>query len=174
MPKPRCILLDAGPIIGLHEHGLWDQFTQVFEVVVPEIICEQEALFHSVDSLSGFSEPIRLPKDAEDRRIDVASASGEAIMVVNHEVSRFVEIHDGETEALALLTQDSAYAEHVFCAADGAAFQAAALLGIGERCRSLEELLGMMGLTKNLEPKYTKQFADAHKKRGAEYRVYRE
>jgi hypothetical protein len=62
-------LLDAGPIIGLHELALWQQFTQLYDVAVSETVLSQEALFHSRDELSGFHERIDLERDSQNRMI---------------------------------------------------------------------------------------------------------
>ena len=56
--KPKYVLLDAGPIIGLHAAGVWREFLYKYEVVVPETVKQNEALFHSEDPLTGFHEPI--------------------------------------------------------------------------------------------------------------------
>jgi hypothetical protein len=61
--RPKYVLLDAGPIIGLHAVGAWEEFLSRYDVVVPETVKQDEALFHSEDPLTGFHTPIDLDAD---------------------------------------------------------------------------------------------------------------
>lgn len=169
--RPRCLILDAGPIIALHEHGVWFDFCERFEVVVPRIVFESEVLFHSRDEATGFSATITLTTDVAEGRIVVGSASLVQLAAVADVFSEALELHDGELEALALLTLDEAFEEHVFCTADGAAIQGACLLGIGERCESLEGLLEAVGLRKSLSWRFTREFMAKNKREGGERRI---
>jgi hypothetical protein len=90
-------MLDAGPIIGLHELGIWTDFAQRYEVVIPQVVCEDEALFHSRDD---------------------------------------------------------------------AAIQAACLLGMSERCESVEALLRLVGLGREVPWSLSKRFMEHHKQEG--------
>ena len=78
-----------------------------------------------------------------------------------------IELHAGELEALALLTLDERYVEHVFCSADGAAIEAACMVGLSDRCGSLEELLAMAGLGRAVPWRFSKGFMDEHKREGS-------
>jgi hypothetical protein len=73
--RPLCLILDAGPIIGLHELGAWKTFVERYEVVVPQLVLDDEALFHSKDAATGHSEPILLAADVGAGRVLVAAAS---------------------------------------------------------------------------------------------------
>jgi hypothetical protein len=169
--RPHCLILDAGPIIGLHELGAWAPFLERYEVVIPQLVLDDEALFHSKDAATGLSQPIDLASDVRAGRVVVGSAG---LAVFSRVASRFtdaLELHDGELEALALLTQDDIYVEHVFCSADGAAIEGACMLGLTERCASLEELLGMVGLGRAVSWRFSKKFTDLHKREGGERAV---
>jgi hypothetical protein len=169
--RPRCLILDAGPIIGLHDLGIWTVFCERCDVVVPRIVLDDEALFHSCDEMTGFSEKIALADDVAEGRIVVGSASLNELAVVAATFSAALELHDGELEALALLTLHEEFHEHVFCTADGAAIQGACLLGVAERCESLEELLAVVGLVKSLTWRYTREFMAKNKREGGERRI---
>jgi len=166
-------LLDAGPVIGPHECGLWHQFIERFDVVLAETVYEQEALFHSTDDLTGFREPIDLVADVRQQRISVESATSIELSAVTRAIGGAVIVHDGERESLALLLHMHGQDECRFCAADGAALQAAAIIGLAERCVSLEELLMSMGIRRALEPKYGRRFAEEHLRRGQQIRLFR-
>jgi len=169
--RPRCLILDAGPIIALHEFGIWGVFCERFEVVVPRIVLEDEALFHSRDEVTGFGETIALADDVAEGRILVDSVSLEELAVVAATFSAALELHAGELEALALLTLHEEFIEHVFCTADSAAIQGACLLGIAERCESLQELLAAVGLRKSLPWRFTREFMARNKREGGERRI---
>ena len=173
MSKSRllCLILDAGPIIGLHELGAWKTFLDRYEVVVPQLVLDDEALFHSKDAATGHSEPIALAADVGAGRVLVAAASLTAIFRVASRFSDAIELHDGELEALTLLTQDESYVEHVFCSADGAAIEGACMLGLTDRCTSLEGLLDMVGLGRKVPWRFTKGFMELHKREGGERAV---
>jgi len=167
----RCLILDAGPIIGLHELGIWDVFCERYDVVVPRIVLEDEALFHSRDEVTGFSSAISLTTDVTEGHVVVGSASLMEVAAIATRLESALELHEGELEALALLTSHEEFDEHVFCTADGAAIQGACLLGIGERCESLEELLDVAGLRKRLSWRFTREFMTRNKREGSERRI---
>ena len=121
------MILDAGPIIGLHELGAWKAFLERCEVVAPQLVLDDEALFHSKDAAAEHSEPMDLAADVGTGRVLVAAASLTAISRVASRFTDVIELHDGELEALALLTQDESYLGHVFCSADGAAIEGACI-----------------------------------------------
>jgi hypothetical protein len=164
--KPRCLILDAGPVIGLHELGLWDTFVGRYDVVLPQLVVDNEALFHSRDTDSGFSQPIDLAADVMAGRVAVASASLSSLSRVASRFTDAIELHDGELEALALLTLDDGYADHVFCSADGAAIEGACMLGLTDRCESLETLLAAAGLSRSVEWRFGRGFMEQHKREG--------
>jgi len=162
------LILDAGPIIGLHELGAWKAFLERCEVVAPQLVLDDEALFHSKDAAAEHSEPMDLAADVGTGRVLVAAASLTAISRVASRFTDVIELHDGELEALALLMQDESYVGHVFCSADGAAIEGACMLGLTDRCMSLEELLGMVGLSRRVSWRFTKGFTERHKHEGVE------
>jgi len=169
--RPLCLILDAGPIIGLHELCAWKTFLERYEVVVPQLVLDDEALFHSKDAATGHSEPIDLAADVGAGRVLVAAASLTAIFRVASRFSGAIELHDGELEAPTLLTQDESCLRHVFCSADGAAIEGACILGLTDRCMSLEELLAMVGLGRQVSWRFTKRFTELHKREGGQRAV---
>ena len=171
MTRPKYVLLDAGPIIGLHAAGVWPDFLAKYEVVVPETVKQDEALFHSPDPLTGFHIQIDLEADVKAGRLRVASAGSTDMQVVATAFAGQLELHDGELEGLTLLVRDTTYEDYFFCSADGAPIQAAAMLELDERCTSVETLLSSIGLTKPLEKKYTHAFLQEHLKQGRIARV---
>ncbi len=56
--KPRLFLLDAGPVIGLHELGLWHELLERAQVIVPAVVAYKEVVFW--DDGGGVGRPIDL------------------------------------------------------------------------------------------------------------------
>jgi len=169
--KPRCVLLDATPILALQATDAWDAFTAAYEVVVPEIVAANEALFHSRDGLTGFSQSIDLAADIESGRISIASATVDDLLRLNELLDGTFDIHDGEREALALMLCREEYEDIAFCCGDRAAVYVACIIGCGDRCRSLEELLQLVGQSRTLGHSMTEAFMDTHTRQGSEYRI---
>jgi hypothetical protein len=159
-------MLDAGPIIGLHDLGIWSEFTQRYEVVIPQVVCEDEALFHSRDDATGDRALIDLRDDIADGRVRLAAADMDVVARTSKRFSAAIELHAGELEALSLLNAVPGYEEHVFCTGDGAAIQAACLLGLSERCESVEVLLRLVGLGREVPWWLSKRFMEHHKQEG--------
>lgn len=173
MAKPKCILLDAGPVIALHQTGVWGEFCGRYDVIVAETVADDEALWHSKDELTGARTAIRLRDDEAAGLIAIEGASSTELLAVT---SRFDDVfagglHEGELEALALLVERGGFEDTVFCAGDGAAIQAAVMIGLDERCESLESLLKSAGLSKSLEWPFTAEFYERHRREGLDNRL---
>lgn len=173
MAKPKCVLLDAGPVIALHSAGIWEQFCDRYEVVVSEIVASDEALWHSRDEVTGDRAVIDL-REAQAQGLVViqAATTGELLSLTSRFDTVFAGgLHDGELEALALLCERSDFEHTIFCAGDGAAIQAAVMVGMDERCDSLESLLDSVGLSQRLEWPFTREFHDQHRREGLDNRL---
>ncbi|MBU2601720.1 MAG: hypothetical protein KKA32_06065 [Actinobacteria bacterium] len=170
MAKPKFVLLDAGPVIALHEAKAWTQFCTRYDVVVPESVVMDEALWHSRDATTGFRETIDVKRDAEAGRVRVVSADSDELTQVARRFSAgFIDaLHEGELEALAILSCNEHFSECAFCSGDGAAIQAAAMAGLAERCVALETLLDGAGLKKPVTWAFTAEFSRQHRDRGLE------
>lgn len=155
--KPRLFLLDAGPVIGLHELGAWEALLERAEVIVPAIVADREA--HFWDDGEGVGRAINLRADAAAGRLRIAAvdATDVADMLSRFDPVMRERIDAGEAEAITLLcraTDDPP----AFCTADRAAVRAACLLGHSSRIVSLEAVLHRVGLDPSvLHPKYTEK-----------------
>lgn len=152
--KPRRFLLDAGPVIGLHELGLWRELLERAQVIVPAVVADKEVMFW--DDGGGVGCPIDLRGDEAAGRLQICCADAVAVAsVLDHFDPVMRErIDPGEAEAIALL-QCWEGERPEFCTADGAAVRAACLLGLADRIVSLEAILRRVGLGPPwLAPKY--------------------
>lgn len=164
--RPRCLILDAGPVIGLHELGVWGAFLERYEVALPQSVVDDEALFHSVDAAGGMHQSIDLASHVASGKVTVASADSGDLVTVASRFSAAIDLHAGELEALALLTLHEEFAEHVFRSADGAAIEAACMVGLSDRCDSLEKLLALAGLGRPVHRRFSQDFMERHKREG--------
>jgi hypothetical protein len=159
-------------VIAAHEHDVWEQLIERHQVAVSAIIAYDEARFHSRDQL-GFSKNIDLPGDiAGERIVEVSATAAEmAACLARFDSVLASNLHDGEVECLAVLLS-GANDSLSFCTADKAALVAVALLGLNERCVSLESLLKSIGLQKSLPPQYTDAWLKMNIEKGTESRIY--
>lgn len=154
MTRQRCVLLDAVIVIHLHELGVWDDFIEKYDVTLPETVV-REAAYHSLDELTGNRSGIDLSSHVEQGRITVLSAVPDELAYVGAKLPSWLIIDPGETEAIALLSTEADLEDCAFCTADQAAVKAAVMIGISERCESLELLLSRVGMTKSLPDHFT-------------------
>ena len=160
MKKFQFLLLDAGPIIKLFELGKWDFFIEKCEVTISRIVAE-EAKFAIKDekkifiNLESYNDHIKI--------IDVDLSIIKSFHDMFTQTYK-ADIHDGEKETLAFLNQSSDNWQ--VCSADGAVFKVLGLLGKSEQGISLEEILNQIGLSQNLEKRFTKNFREHYTKIG--------
>lgn len=147
-------------VIDLHALGLWDAFINAYDVALAESIARDESQFFSHDAYHRAS--IDLSSAIDDGRISEHSASAiEVADIQSRFATGFAEnLHIGERETLALMMFSGDCSEHHFCSSDQTAIQAAAMLGLSEKCVSLEELLKGVGLGRPLSHQYSKRFMD--------------
>jgi hypothetical protein len=152
--KQRCYLLDAGPIIGLHELGLWNVVAENVKLITTSYIAAQETLFW--DDGEGVGRPILLTNDASQGLVELVDvdASELAATMRRFDPVAASSLQQGELECLThLLTCDDP--DLMICSADAAAIRAVCLLGFHDRAESLEKILSGVGRTvPGLKSKY--------------------
>lgn len=174
MPKLKLLILDAGVVITLHQLGIWRQVVERCDLHVSRVVVEVESLFH------------RDPSDDEgqyrqiiDIQPDVESGSISLFEVPIGDVERFRKsfdewyapgIHDGEAESLAYLFANPKK-DWLISSGDAIVFKVLGNCGCGEQGISLEEILNRLGLTKQLEWQYTKQFREKYTMIGQQDRI---
>ncbi len=143
--KPRLFLLDAGPVIGLHELGLWHELLGRAQVIVPAVVADKEVVFW--DDGEGVGRPIDLRGDEAAGRLQIRCADAVALASLLDQFDPVMRerIDPGEAEAMALLRCWEGEVPE-FCTADGAAVRAACLLALADRIVSLEAVLRRVGL----------------------------
>ena len=156
--RSKCVILDAMIIITAHELGVWAHMIERLDIVVPSIIVRDEALFYTRKEC-GIPEDINLRKLITQGKIREIAASVEEIAdLQNIFDSIFLSgLHEGESEALAILKSDRV-TEAFFCTSDIKAIQALAMIDKSDRGLSFERMLGEVGMRKPLPVHYTDGF----------------
>lgn len=116
--KPKFLLLDANIIIVAYEIGTWNTLITHYEVFVPSIVVNEEALFQKKNR--SIPRDIALPELALNKEItEVTATSQELVCLFNRFDETFgAQIHKGEAEALALLNTDKIPTECFYCTGD--------------------------------------------------------
>jgi len=153
MKKLQFLLLDAGPIKKLFELGFWDKFIESCDVTISRIVANQAERIGREFDIS-----IDLKSYEEKRLIKIFDSEPSVYKIFYEKFDQIYKpiIHPGERETLAFLYNSSE--NWRVCAADKAVFKVLGLLSKAEQGISLEEILKQIGLSLELEWKYTKKF----------------
>lgn len=158
--KPKFLLLDANIIIVAYETGMWKTLITYYEVFVPSIVVNDEALFQKKNR--SIPRDIDLPELARNKEITEVSATVQemASLLAKFDETFQAQIHKGEAEALALLNTDKIPTECFYCTGDKIAIQVLSMLGFANRGISLEALFDhiKVRLKAPLDIQYTKRF----------------
>jgi hypothetical protein len=163
-PKPRLIIPDTDVIIDLHKLGVWDAFVKAYQVHIAEYVLTDEALFYVAKRTRLSSEPedyyeekrpIDLSNEIESGEVIIVDPSASEMYRIEAEAKRFAapDIDDGEKHTIAVVQSDNSGL--VACLKDKAAIEYAGLIGLAERCISIEAALSKCGLTKHLSGSQT-------------------
>jgi len=156
--KPRCVLLDASIVIEAFQLGVWEILVQQYQIAVPSIVSNDEALFYKKE-IGRIPDEINLPKLIQSGKIQQLSADASDLAALDEVFDRvFIEnIHSGEREALSLLYSGKA-GDAVFCTSDSAPIRAMAILNLSEKAISFEKVLIQIGQTKKLLKQFTEEW----------------
>jgi hypothetical protein len=156
------LLLDANVIIKLFELGLWSKVVESCDIHVGKTVIREAEFF---EDEHGQHNAIDLRPDIDGQRVKVFEVDVTEIAEFRRRFDRsyLEKLDPGETEALVklqALPKDSR-----LCSADAIVFRVLAALGRDDQGISLEELLGMVGQTRQLEwqfrQKFRKTYSDA-------------
>ena len=169
--KPKYVLLDANVIIKAYELSIWDRMLESITIYVPSIVVHNEALFFSKE-IDRIPQEINLPRLVTEEKIIELTASAEELQSVYSMFDSVfnLSLHAGESEALALLLAEKAGDAH-FCTGDKKAIQALAMLDLGDRGISMENLLKKIGMQRALPAEYCENFFKRHLSIGHQNRI---
>jgi hypothetical protein len=159
----KLVMLDANVIIKLHELRIWDKFVTSVEVHLAQTVIAEAQFWIDAD---GDRQEIDLCTDIQEKRISVFEL--DAVELANF-LTQFdsvyrADIDPGEKESIAWMMRSNE--EYLFASADLAVYRVLGLLGRGEQGLSLEEILQKIGITKRLEPRFSKAVRERLTKEG--------
>lgn len=156
--KPKFVLIDANIVIRAHEISVWEKLIERIQIIIPSsVVHEAHSLFS--DEEGCLPEAIDLKKLVNEKKIEELSASVEEIAVLLSQFDPLFQkgLHEGETEALALIYSNKA-PDAFFCTGDAIAIHALAMINKSERGISFESLLKTIGLQKGVSWSCTEEF----------------
>lgn len=159
--KSNLIIPDADVVIHLLKLRIWNKFLDLNSVFLAKTVIDEEVFFYeSHNNVLKSKEYVDLSKDASTGRLTVVSLDAKVIQPMSTELRKrkAPEIELGETETIAAVYLE--YEKNLnVCLIDRAAITCAVLLGIKERCLSVETALSRCGLGRPLpEPLTDKRF----------------
>jgi hypothetical protein len=173
MPKLKLLILDAGVVITLHQLGIWQQVVDRCDIHVSRVVVEVESLFHrDPNNDQDYGQAIDIQPDVESGAVSLFEVSIGDVERFRKTFDEFYAagIHDGEAESLAYLFANP-QKDWLISSGDAIVFKVLGNCGCGEQGISLEEILSRLGLTKQLEWQYTKQFREKYTKIGQQDRI---
>ena len=164
MLKFQFLLFDACVIIGAYELGVWGDLIQRCVVTFTSTVKDQETYFWYDEQEIGHE--INLNKDVEAKKINCVDVP---LSKVSDFRKKFHPIYldrmdAGEADSLAFLFFSEE--EWLMASSDLHVFKVLGCLGLGERGISLEEILQQVGLGRDMEWKYSKEFRKKYTLKG--------
>ena len=156
--KPKCVLLDANIVIRAHEISVWEKLIEKVQIIIPSsVVHEAHSLFS--DEQGRLPEAIDLKKLVTEQKIEQLSASVEEMASFLSQFDSLFQkgLHEGETEALALIYSNKT-PDAFFCTGDAIANFALTMIAKSEKGISFESLLKTIGLQKSLSWECTEEF----------------
>jgi len=152
------LLLDAGIVIEISRHGLWDQVLERCEIRLSRTVVDDEALYW--EDQSHTRHEIDLTPYLNSGSITVFSVPpGElARLRSQFDPVYFEKLDAGETESLAYLLKQPE--ECQICSADKIVYRVLGNLGRSEQGISLAEILEQIGLGRKLHDRFTRLFRE--------------
>ncbi len=163
MKKFRLLLLDANVVIELFRMGLWDKFISACDVHLARTVVEESKYWE--DDI-GQKHVINLTSFEQNGRITVHDVELSELNAFTDPFGLDIleKLDLGESESLSILC--SSKEQFRISSSDKIVYRVLGALSRSEHGISLEELLQAVGITKKLEPKFSKVFRDEWSQRG--------
>ncbi len=145
--KPHLIIPDADVVIDLHALGLWDSFVEKNGVYLADTV-RREAHFYTA---GGKQFPIDLTDDIDSGKVTIIALNASDKYPLLQEAQKMGArggIDPGEEETLAAVF--TTYPELTLCFKDEGAIVWAVLVGLKDKCISVEHALQQCGLGRKL------------------------
>jgi hypothetical protein len=134
-------LLDADVIIEAFRLGIWDLLVDKASITVASTVVGEAK--HYFDPVTGERKSIDLQPYISSGKVAVRCGDTAGMTQVRTTCRPYMELHIGEIESIAVVTETGLQ----FCTADHAAAKAMVLLDLGHLALSFEALLKRHGLS---------------------------
>lgn len=156
MSRVKCFLFDADVIIAAHEVHAWDALVAGCDLYVSSIVLREVKGFDD----DGKWTEIDLREQADNGAIIELAATA---LETDGFLAQFDPmlkdmLHAGEIEGLTLLHLGRLPEDCQYCSGDGTACRTLGLIGLGESATSLEDAFAAVGITKNLERHFHRDY----------------
>ena len=154
LKKSRLLILDANIVLELSRTGLWESFTEKYEVFVSAIVAEESQFF---EDESG-RQYIDLSDLIESGLITILEAPVAEVKAFCERFGPdyFSRLDPGEAESLTILLRNPG--KWRICSADAIVFKTIGNLREPDLCISLEKAFSEVGLGRPLDWQYTEAF----------------
>lgn len=158
----RLLLLDANVVIELHRLGLWSQVIDRCDVMLTGGVVAESKYFE----IGAVQHRVDLQTDIAQRRITYIAPELSTIHAFRSRFQpSFLERLDaGEAESLACLVEVDSNC--MISSADKIVWRTLGALRCGEQGISLEEILGRIGLTKQMPPQFSRSYREEWTRKG--------
>ena len=160
-------LLDADVIIWCADNGKLDALFKNKKIKIPQIIYDQ--IIHYTVPVTHEKRTILLNKYLDQGSLEIVdNPVTEEIGKIRNSYKKcpqLAEIHDGESECIALLLENK---EFMFCTGDIDTMKVIGFWGLSEQAISLEELVGKI---RNLRYDFSKDCMKKHLEKGSVLKV---
>lgn len=160
-------LLDADVVIWCADNGKLDALFKNKKIKIPQIIYDQ--IIHYTVPVTHEKRTILLNKYLDQGSLEIVdNPVTEEIGKIRNSYKKcpqLAEIHDGESECIALLLENK---EFMFCTGDIDTMKVIGFWGLSEQAISLEELVGKI---RNLRYDFSKDCMKKHLEKGSVLKV---
>lgn len=165
--KPHLLIPDTDVIVHLHELGKWDDFIIHYSVHVPKYIVDKEANYFTergVEFSGDKNDAMRSTKKinlAEEiaagkiSQIDLNASDKTPLLKEANNMGAMDGLDKGEEEILAAVFPSES--EFTACLMDQLAIRCAVLVGLKDKCISVEKALQACGKVKHLDNALTEE-----------------
>lgn len=163
MKKSSLLLLDANVVIEISRQGLWDQITARCDIHLSRTVLDESQFY---DDDQGERHYIDLTPYISSQRIALFDLTPSRLggFLARFDPVYLEKLDPGETESLAYLLDQSD--ECMICSADKIVYRVLGCLSRPDQGVSLEEVLGQVGLGRELEREFTNAYKEEWTRKG--------
>ncbi|MCL2648797.1 MAG: hypothetical protein FWD61_17660 [Phycisphaerales bacterium] len=163
MKKFRLLLLDANIVIELFRLGVWDKIIARCDIHIAKTVVRESHFYRDANGNYCSIDLAHYINTKSITEFNVARAELDDFRS-RFSSTYFDKLDPGETESLGYLLRQSEQCQ--ICSADAIVFRVLGNLGRSAQGVSMEEMLNAIGMSRQLEWKFTRNFREHWTKKG--------